>query len=100
MPRYHFDLIDSRTVADVGGVEVSDDIKAMDVAEELARRLARNTPELKNRQYSMFVSNEEGKEVCRARWTSSTKGRAGYNPQCLGCLLFLFKPLVSGDRSV
>lgn len=65
MPRYHFDLVDSKTVADEGGVEVSDDIKAISVAEELARRLLRERPELKNRHYSILVSNEDGEEVCR-----------------------------------
>jgi hypothetical protein len=65
MPRYHFDLVDSKTVADEGGVEVSDDIKAMDVAEELARRLLKERPELKDRHYSILVSNEKGEEVCR-----------------------------------
>ena len=64
--RYHFGLIDSKTVADVGGIQVSDNIKAMDVAEEHARRLVRECPELKNWHYSILVSNEEGKEVCRA----------------------------------
>jgi hypothetical protein len=65
MPRYHFDLVDSKTVADEGGAEVSDDTKAMDVAEQLARRLILERPELKNRHYSILVSNEDGEEVCR-----------------------------------
>jgi hypothetical protein len=49
MPRYHFDLVDSKTVADEGGTDVSDDIQAMDVAEGIARRLIQECPELKNR---------------------------------------------------
>jgi hypothetical protein len=65
MPRYHFDLVESKTVADEGGAEVSDDIKAMDIAEEIARRLLLERPELKNRQYSILVSNEDGEEVYR-----------------------------------
>jgi hypothetical protein len=65
MPRYHFDLVDSKTVADEGGAEVSDDTKAMDVAEQLARKLILERPELKNRHYSILVSNEDGEEVCR-----------------------------------
>jgi hypothetical protein len=65
MPRYHFDLVDSKTVADEGGAEVSDDIRAMDEAEEISRRLLRERPELKNRHYSILVSNENGEEVCR-----------------------------------
>jgi hypothetical protein len=63
MPRYHFDLVESKTVADEGGAEVSDDIKAMDIAEEIARRLLLERPELKNRQYSILVSNEDGEEA-------------------------------------
>jgi hypothetical protein len=65
MPRYHFDLVDSKTVADEGGAEVSDDIRAMDEAEEISRRLLRERPELKNRHYSILVSNENGDEICR-----------------------------------
>jgi hypothetical protein len=65
MSRYHFDLVDSKTVADEGGAEVSDDIKAMDIAKEIARRLLLERHELKNRQYSILVSNENGEEVCR-----------------------------------
>jgi hypothetical protein len=65
MPRYHFDLVDSKTVADEGGAEVNDDIQAMDVAEQIARRLLEERPELKNRHFSILVSNENGEEVCR-----------------------------------
>jgi hypothetical protein len=63
MQRYHFDLVDSKTVADEGGAELSDDLKALDVAEELARRLILQRPELKNRHYSILVSNADGDEV-------------------------------------
>jgi len=66
MPRYHFDLVDSTTVADEGGAEVQDDIMAMDVAEGIARKLVVQRPELKNRHFSIVVSNEEGQEVGRA----------------------------------
>lgn len=61
MPRYHFDLIDSKTVADEGGTDVSDDIQAMDVAEGIARRLIQERPELKNRHFAI----QDGDEVCR-----------------------------------
>lgn len=64
MPRYHFDLTDSRTVADEGGTELSDDIAAMDAAEVLARRLLQERPELKNRHYAIRVTNEDGVEIC------------------------------------
>lgn len=67
MPRYHFDLIDSKIVADEGGTDVSDDIQAMDVAEGIARRLIQERPELKNRHFAILVSNEDGEEVCRVQ---------------------------------
>lgn len=63
--RYHFDLVDSKTIADEGGAELSDDFKAMDIAEEIAKRLIVERPELKNRHYSILVSNEDGEEICR-----------------------------------
>jgi hypothetical protein len=65
MPRYHFNLVDSKTVADQGGAEISDDMQAMDVAEQIARRLLQERPELKNRNYSILVANEDGEEVFR-----------------------------------
>jgi hypothetical protein len=65
MPRYHFDLVDSKTVADEGGTDVSDDVQAMDVAEGIARSFIQERPELKNRHFAILVSNEDGEEVCR-----------------------------------
>jgi hypothetical protein len=65
MPRYHFDLVDGKTIADEGGAEAVDDIAAMEVAEEIARRLVRERPELRKRHYSIVVSDENGIEICR-----------------------------------
>ncbi|MCA1424348.1 MULTISPECIES: hypothetical protein [Bradyrhizobium] len=65
MPRYHFDLVDSETVADEGGADLPDDIKALDVAEEIARRLLEERPELKGRHLSILVTNEDGEEIGR-----------------------------------
>jgi hypothetical protein len=65
MPLYHFDLVNWRTVADQGGRELSDDIAAMDSADAIARRLVGDRPDLKNRHYSILVTDEEGDEVCR-----------------------------------
>jgi len=67
MARYHFDLVDSKTVADEGGAEVSDDLKALDIAEQIAQRLVKERPELVGRHFSILVTNEEGEEVGRAR---------------------------------
>ncbi|WP_311979947.1 DUF6894 family protein [Bradyrhizobium diazoefficiens] len=63
VPRYHFDLVDSKTVADEGGSELPDDIAALDVAEEIARRLLVERPELRNRHFSILVTNQEGQEI-------------------------------------
>ncbi|WP_029582657.1 hypothetical protein [Bradyrhizobium sp. URHD0069] len=65
MPLYHFDLVNSETVVDEGGAELSDDIAAMDTAETLAKRLLQERPELKNRHYAILVTNEDGDEICR-----------------------------------
>lgn len=65
VPRYHFDFVDSKTVADQGGSELPDDLKALDVAEELARRLARDRPDLKGRHFSILVTNQDGEEIGR-----------------------------------
>jgi hypothetical protein len=65
VPRYHFDLVDSRTVADEGGAEMSDDIAAMDAADLLAKRLLQERPELKNRAFAILVTNGDGEEICR-----------------------------------
>lgn len=65
MLRYHFDLVDSKTVADEGGAELPDDIKALDVAEEIARRLLKQRPELEGRRFPILVTNQDGEEIGR-----------------------------------
>jgi len=65
VPRYHFDLVDSQTVADEGGAEMSDNIAAIDAAELLAKRLLQEKPELKNRAFAILVTNEDGEEIGR-----------------------------------
>jgi uncharacterized protein DUF6894 len=65
MPFYRFDLINSRTVADEGGAELPDDIGAMDSADALARRLLDQHPSLRNRQFAILVTNDDGDEICR-----------------------------------
>jgi hypothetical protein len=66
MPRYHFDLIDQQTVEDHGGQLLEDDIKASDVADELAVRIYEVRPELRDKGYSILVTDSEGLEVHRA----------------------------------
>jgi uncharacterized protein DUF6894 len=65
MPLYHFDLVNWRTIVDQGGKELSDDISAMDSADEIARRLLGDQPDLKKRHYAILVTNQNGDEICR-----------------------------------
>jgi hypothetical protein len=65
MPIYHFDLVNTRTVANEGGAELPDDIVAMNSADELARRLLQERPQLRNENFSIRVTKEDGQEVCR-----------------------------------
>lgn len=65
VPRYHFDLVNSKIVADEGGAELPDDIKGLDVAEEIARRLLKQPPELEGRRFSILVTNQDGEEIGR-----------------------------------
>lgn len=65
MPRYHFDLVDSKTIADEGGAELPDDVKALDVAEEIARQLLKERPELEGRRFSVLITNQDGEEIGR-----------------------------------
>jgi hypothetical protein len=66
MPRYHFDLVDHHTVEDHGGQVLEDDIKASDVADALAARIFEVRPELRDKGYSVLVTDSEGLEVHRA----------------------------------
>jgi hypothetical protein len=65
MPFYHFDLINTRTVTVAGGADLAGDIEAMDTADELARRLLGECPDLRNRHYAVLVTNDNGDEICR-----------------------------------
>jgi hypothetical protein len=66
MPRYHFDLVDSKTVADEGGQELPDDATAEQVAREIAARLRKERPQLKNRNFAILVTNQDGERIFRA----------------------------------
>jgi uncharacterized protein DUF6894 len=63
MPRYHFDLVNHRPVEDHGGQILEDDIKASDVADELAARIYEVRPELRDKGYTVLVTNDQGREV-------------------------------------
>jgi hypothetical protein len=65
MPRYHFDLVDTKTVAHESGQELPDDAMAEKVANEIAARLHRERPELTGRNFAILVTNEDGERICR-----------------------------------
>ena len=65
MPRYHFHLVDSQTVADKGGQELADNATAERVAKQLAERLRGDLPQLRNRNFAVVVTDEDGGRVCR-----------------------------------
>jgi hypothetical protein len=65
MPRYHFHLIDSETLADKGGHELPDNATAEMVAKQLAERLRGDLPQLRNRNFAIVVTDEDGERVCR-----------------------------------
>ena len=65
IPHYHFDLVNTRTIADQGGAELLDDIEAMDSADDMARRILDERPYLRNRHYAILVTNQDGDEICR-----------------------------------
>lgn len=65
MPLYHFDLVNANTITDQGRIELSDDIEAMDSADELARRILDERPDLKHRHYAILITNEDGDEIGR-----------------------------------
>jgi hypothetical protein len=65
VPHYHFDLVDSKVVSDEGGTVLAGDIEAMDAADEIAKRLIKGNPGLRNHHYSILVTNADGDEICR-----------------------------------
>lgn len=67
MPRYHFDLVDKTTIADQGGQMLADEDEAMRVADTLARELRVVRPDLIGKGYMILVTDEDGREVYRAR---------------------------------
>ena len=65
MPRYHFDLVDSKTVADQGGQELPDNETAERIAKQLAVSLREAQPALRNRGFAILLTNQDGERVCR-----------------------------------
>ena len=65
--RFHFDLVDGKTIADQRGQELEDAVQASEVADKLARHLAQEEPMLAAKGYSILVSDEDGVEVYRTK---------------------------------
>ncbi|WP_407188601.1 DUF6894 family protein [Bradyrhizobium centrosematis] len=66
MPRYHFDLIDSKTVIDYGGQLLADVQMAIQVANRLANELSAARPELRGKGYKVLVTDADGDRVHEA----------------------------------
>lgn len=66
MPRYHFDLIDSKTVADQGGQLLEDESLAIEVADRLAHELSLSRPELRGKGFKVLVTDADGERVHEA----------------------------------
>jgi hypothetical protein len=67
--RFHFDLVDGKTIADKSGQELEDAVQASEVADKLAKRLVEEDSSLAARGYSVLVSDEDGEEVYRVKLT-------------------------------
>jgi hypothetical protein len=65
MPLYNFDLVNWKAIVDAGDADLADDIEAIDSADKIARGLIQRLPHLKNKNYAVLVTNEDGDEVCR-----------------------------------
>ena len=65
MPRYRFNLLDHKLGTDQDGQDLSDDVAAMVVADELAKRLYNHNPKLCSEDYCILAINEAGAEIYR-----------------------------------
>jgi hypothetical protein len=66
MPRFHFDLIDSKTVVDYGGRLLEDEELATEVAIKLAQELFDARPELRGKGFKILVTDADGERVHEA----------------------------------
>lgn len=60
---YHFDLVDSKTVADQGGQLLEDNAMAVQVADRLAQDRSDARPELRGRGFKVLVTDADGEHV-------------------------------------
>lgn len=66
MPRFYFDLIDGKKIPDAAGQILRDRGAAIRVADKLAHDIYKIRPELRGKDFSILVRNEDGEEVHRA----------------------------------
>lgn len=66
MPRFYFDLIDGKTVPDVAGQVLRDELLAAQIADKLARDIYKIRPELREANFAIAVRDEDGDEIHRA----------------------------------
>jgi hypothetical protein len=64
MPRFYFKLVDTTFVSAIGVHDLPDEEAAEREANELARALREERPELIGHHYSISVTRENGAGVC------------------------------------
>lgn len=63
---FHFSLADGKSVADKGARELEDAVQASEAADQLAKQISGEQPDLVSRGFAIVVSDEDGEEVYRA----------------------------------
>jgi hypothetical protein len=66
MPRYHFDLVDSVVIKDLGGRLCENDAHAKSAANSLASELFETRPDLHGLHYKVVVNDAEGRLIHNA----------------------------------
>lgn len=64
--RFQFSLVYGQSAAERGGRELEDAVQASEVADDLARQLARARPALAGKGCVIVVKDDRGEEVYRA----------------------------------
>jgi hypothetical protein len=71
MPRYHFHLVDRKTVAEQGGQLLEDWSMAIRVADRLAQELSETRRELRGKGFKILVTDADGEHVHEASLDNS-----------------------------
>ena len=77
MPRYYFDLVDTTDAVNVNGAILDDDEAASKVAQDLARDVRADRPELLGRGYAIVVRTEGGDQILRVPVDRTSKDGDG-----------------------